>query len=162
MRAFRYILSKDIRYILHPTNVKNVSCIIRRNKNKINNPIKIWWPIINENRLHVIKIAKGIIKDRNIKDTFLYIHNLVQLFSEIRSENTQKKFISLMTYDITSMYSKYVLGKFQIYNLIRSIILYNKIMSLNNKLLLFFFFVSVSYRWRHSDRQWQGLGWWWW
>ena len=145
---------------MHPTNVKNVSSIIRRDKNKINNPIKILWPIINENRLHVIKIAKGIIKDRNIKDTFLYIHNLVQLFSEIRSENIQKNFISLMPYDITSMYSKYVLGKFQIYNLIRSIILYsfNKIMSLNNKLLLFFFFVSVSYRWRHSDRQWQGLG----
>ena len=138
--------------------MKNVSSIIRRDKNEINNPINILWPIINENRLHVIKIAKGIIKDRNIKDTFLYIHNLVQLFSEIRSENTQKKIISLMTYDITSMYSKYVLGKFKIYNLIRSIILYNKIMSLNNKLLLFFFFVSVSYRWRHSDRQWQGLG----
>ena len=125
MRAFRYILSKDIRYILHPTNVKNVSCIIRRDKNKINNPIKILWPIINENRLHVIKIAKGIIKDRNIKDTFLYIHNLVQLFSEIRSENTQNNFISLMPYDITSMYSKYVLGKFQIYNLIRFIILFS-------------------------------------
>ena len=147
--------------LLFASNIcENVSSIIKRYKNKINNPIKIWWPIINENRLHVIKIAKGIIKDRNSKDAFLYIHNLVQLFPEIRSENTQKNFISLMPYDITSMYSKYVLGKFQIYNLIRFII-WNKIMSLNNKLQLFFF-VSVSYRWRHSVHQWQGLGWWWW
>ena len=96
------------------------SAIIRRYKNKINDPIKIWWTIIIENKLHVIKIAKGIIKDKNIKDAFLYIHNLVQLFSAIRSENTKtKNFFSLMTYDITSMYSKYVLGKFQIHNFIR-------------------------------------------
>ena len=47
-----------------------------------------------------------------------------------------------MTCDITSMYSKYVLGKLQICNLVRFIILYSfyetKIMSLNNKLQLFF------------------------
>ena len=110
---------------LYPTKVKNASTIIRRDKNKINNPIKIWCTTIIDNKLHIIIFAKGIIKDRNIKDTFLHIHNLVQLFSEIRSENTQtKKFFSLMTYDITSMYSKYVLGKFQIYDLIRFVILY--------------------------------------
>ena len=145
--------------LLFASNIcENVSSIIKRYRNKINNPIKIWWTIIIENKLHVIKIAKGIIKDKNIKDAFLYIHNLVQLFSAIRSENTKtKNFFSLMTYDITSMYSKYVLGKFQIYNFKSS-----KSCLWITSYSYFFFFVSVSYRWRHSVRQWQGLGWWWW
>ena len=93
------------------------SAIIRRYKNKIINTIKIWWTIIIENKLHVIKIAKGIIKDRHIEG-YISLHTQpcsIVLLNPKR-EHTNKIFFSLMTCDITSMYSKYVLGKFQIYN----------------------------------------------
>ena len=45
--------------------------------------------------LHLIAIAKGIIKDNNNIDAFIQIFNIVQSFTEIRSEKTatQKTFI---------------------------------------------------------------------
>ena len=112
--------------LLFASNIcENVSSIIKRYKNKINNPIKIWWTIIIENKLHVIKIAKGIIKDRHIEG-YISLHTQpcsIVLLNPKR-EHTNKIFFSLMTCDITSMYSKYVLGKLQICNLVRFIILY--------------------------------------